>query len=122
MILASIEAFNQSPPEGGIRFVFTAAEELGCLGVQQLVKTVNNMGRASAIIVAEPTANLPATGHKGALYLNAVTTGLTAHSSMPGLGINAIYKAARAIVKVSDFKFDAEKIPCLVFLQLMLEK
>jgi succinyl-diaminopimelate desuccinylase len=115
MILASIEAFNQSPPEGGIRFVLTAAEELGCLGVQQLVKTVNNMGQASAIVVAEPTANLPATGHKGALYLNAVTTGLTAHSSMPGLGINAIYKAARAIVKVSDFKFDAERDPLLGF-------
>jgi succinyl-diaminopimelate desuccinylase len=65
MIIASIKAFNENPPEGGIRFVFTAGEELGCLGIQQLVKVLNDPGKASAIIVGEPTANIPATGHRG---------------------------------------------------------
>jgi succinyl-diaminopimelate desuccinylase len=115
MILASIQAFEESPPEGGIRLIFTAAEELGCLGVQQLVKLLDGTGRASAIIVGEPTANLPVTGHKGALYLNAVTSGLTAHSSMPELGDNAIYKAARSILKARDFNFEAEKDHLLGF-------
>ena len=41
MILASIHAFEDSPPEGGIRLIFSAAEELGCIGIQQLAKILN---------------------------------------------------------------------------------
>lgn len=115
MIVASIQAFKESPPDGGIRLVFTAGEELGCLGVQQLIKTMKNPGKASAIIVGEPTSNIPFTGHKGAIYLNAVTSGLTAHSSMPELGDNAIYKAAQSILKIKDFNFETERDPLLGF-------
>lgn len=115
MISASIQVFNITAPEGGIKFIFTAGEELGCLGVQQLFKTLKDPGKASAIIVGEPTGNIPVIGHKGALYLNAVTSGKTAHSSMPELGENAIYKAAESILKARDFKFDAEKDPLLGF-------
>jgi succinyl-diaminopimelate desuccinylase len=61
------------------------------------------------VIVGEPTANIPAIGHKGALYLNVVTRGKTAHSSMPELGENAIYKAARCISKIEAFRFGVEK-------------
>jgi len=113
IIIASIEAFKKNPPEGGIRIIVTAGEELGCHGAKQLAGIIDGKGMASAIIVGEPTGNLPATGHKGAIYLNAVTSGLTAHSSMPELGINAIYKAARSILKISNFKFEVEKDPLL---------
>lgn len=113
MILASIEVFGETPPAGGIRLIFSAGEELGCQGVSKLIKENRGLGEASAIIVGEPTANLPVTGHKGALYLNAITSGKTAHSSMPELGVNAIYKAARAIMKIMDFNFDAEPDPLL---------
>lgn len=109
MIIASIQAFNENPGGDAIRLIFTAGEELGCLGIQQLMKTIDNPGKASAIIVGEPTANIPVIGHKGGLYLNAVTTGITAHSSMPELGVNAIYKAAKSVLKVADFNFEAEK-------------
>ena len=78
-------------------------------------KSLTDPGNASAIIVGEPTSNHPYIGHKGALYLNAVTTGITAHSSMPHLGDNAIYKAARSILKAKDFNFNAEKDPLLGF-------
>jgi succinyl-diaminopimelate desuccinylase len=115
MILASINAFNDTPPEGGIRLIFSAAEELGCIGVQQLAKKLTEPGSASAVIVGEPTANHPYIGHKGALYINVVTTGKTAHSSMPHLGDNAIYKAAEAILKARDFRFDADRDPLLGF-------
>jgi succinyl-diaminopimelate desuccinylase len=115
MILASIQVFKNTTPEGGIKLVFTAGEELGCIGVQQLYNKIKDPGKASAIIVGEPTGNLPVIGHKGALYLNAVTSGTTAHSSMPHLGDNAIYKAAESILKARDFKFNAEKDPLLGF-------
>jgi succinyl-diaminopimelate desuccinylase len=113
MLLAAIDAFKHVAPEGGVRLIFTAAEELGCIGVQQLMRTIDNAGIASAVIVGEPTGNIPAIGHKGAIYLNVATSGKTAHSSMPHLGENAIYKAATAILKAKDFRFEAEKDPLL---------
>ncbi len=113
MTIAAIEAMAISPPKGGVRLVFTAGEELGCQGVQQLLKSSRAMGSARAIIVGEPTANIPAIGHKGGLYLQATSRGKTAHSSMPELGDNAIYKAAKAICKIENFRFEAEPDPLL---------
>jgi succinyl-diaminopimelate desuccinylase len=123
MICASIQAFNGSHPDGGIQLIFTAGEELGCEGAQQLVKTkLHFLDGASAIIVGEPTGNMPLIGHKGALYLNAVTSGKTAHSSMPELGDNAIYKAARSIIKAKEFNFNVEKDNLLGFPTLNVGK
>jgi succinyl-diaminopimelate desuccinylase len=113
MMLAAISAFKGSVPAGGVRLIFSAAEELGCIGIQQLAKELKDPGKASAVIVGEPTSNHPFIGHKGALYINAVTSGITAHSSMPHLGDNAIYKAAQSILKAKDFNFRAEKDPLL---------
>jgi succinyl-diaminopimelate desuccinylase len=115
MICASLEALYDSKAACGIRLVLTAGEELGCLGAQHLVNEIKDTCNASAIIIGEPTGNLPAIGHKGAIYLNAVTTGITAHSSMPELGVNAIYKAAKAILKIKDFNFGIERDPLLGF-------
>ena len=109
MIVAAIEATTSSSPEGGIRLIFSAGEELGCQGIQQLVHTYEKLGEARAVLVGEPTGNIPAIGHKGALYLNVVTKGKTAHSSMPELGDNAIYKAARCISRIEKFRFEAKR-------------
>ncbi|HOX73825.1 MAG TPA: M20 family metallopeptidase [Bacteroidales bacterium] len=109
MATAAIEAFNEKPPSCGVKLIFTADEEPGCPGILQLVSISKEPPEASAIIIGEPTSNLPATGHKGAIYLKARFKGKTAHSSMPEKGINAIYKAARAVVKISEFKFEAER-------------
>jgi succinyl-diaminopimelate desuccinylase len=113
MVCASIQAFEEGLPEGGVRLILTAGEELGCQGVQHLVNTFTKLGQASAIIIGEPTANTPVIGHKGGLYMNVSISGITAHSSMPELGDNAIYKAAKAIIKVEGFNFRAEKDPLL---------
>ena len=113
MTVAAIEATSDLAPEGGVRLIFTAGEEMGCEGVQQLVRSHKELGKASAIIVGEPTANIPSIGHKGALYLNAVAKGKTAHSSMPELGDNAIYKAAKCISKIEEFRFQSAKDPLL---------
>ena len=115
MICASIAVPAREIPKDGIRLIFTAAEELGCQGAQQLVKNYNLANKASAIVIGEQTANVPAIGHKGAIYLNAVACGKTAHSSMPELGINAIYKAARAISIIEEFRFNTEKDVLLGF-------
>ena len=113
IVFGAIRAFRKGTPQGGVRLVITAGEEQGCQGVHQLVTTYGNLGKASAVIVAEPTSNSPATGHKGGLYMSVSFSGITAHSSMPERGDNAIYKAARAISKIEKFDFHAEKDPLL---------
>ena len=109
MICAAVQACEVSVPKGGVRLIFTAGEETGCHGAKHLAESGYDLGKASAIIVGEPTSNNPAIGHKGALYLKISTAGKTAHSSMPELGDNAIYKAAKAITIIENFRFYAER-------------
>jgi succinyl-diaminopimelate desuccinylase len=88
----------------GIVLVLTAAEEGGCVGSAQLAKT-QLLGKAGAMIVGEPTSNYPLVGHKGSVKFHAHFKGVSAHGSMPELGVNAIYKAAAALSKLEKFDF-----------------
>ena len=97
---------------GCITLIITAGEETGCDGAKVLVKA-DALKKGDALVVAEPTSNMPMVGHKGALWLRAVTTGVTAHGSMPHLGVNAAYKAARALHKLESFEFNEAPHPHL---------
>jgi succinyl-diaminopimelate desuccinylase len=96
----------------GIVVVLTAAEEGGCIGSQELART-QLLGKAGAMVVGEPTGNLPFVGHKGSVKFHARFRGVSAHGSMPELGDNAIYKAARAVAKLEAFDFRAKKHPVM---------
>jgi succinyl-diaminopimelate desuccinylase len=89
----------------GVVLVITAGEEIGCEGAYHLAHA-GILGRAGAIVVAEPTSNRAVVGHKGALWLRAIMTGVTAHGSMPHLGVSAAYKAARALTILEKFQFN----------------
>lgn len=89
----------------GVVLVLTASEENGCIGSRHLAALPQLMGKAGAIVVGEPTANQPYVGHKGSLKFHARFCGVSAHGSMPELGVNAIYKAARAIGQLEAFDF-----------------
>ena len=97
----------------GIVMVLTAGEEGGCIGSQRLAEQRKLLGRAGAILVGEPTSNYPLVGHKGSLKFHASFRGVSAHGSMPQLGVNAIYKAARAIGKLESFDFGARSHPVM---------
>uniref|UniRef100_UPI00321621AB M20 family metallopeptidase n=1 Tax=uncultured Draconibacterium sp. TaxID=1573823 RepID=UPI00321621AB len=112
MMVAAICAVKKKP-DADVTLVFTAGEETGCQGAKHLVATYKEFAEAKGIVVGEPTGNIPAIGHKGALYLNITASGKTAHSSMPHLGDNAIYKVARAILTVESFDFKEERHPLL---------
>jgi succinyl-diaminopimelate desuccinylase len=93
----------------GVVLYITVAEETGCEGALALAADPAALGGAGALVVAEPTANYPLVGHKGALWLKAVTEGVTAHGSMPEKGVNAVMKAARAAVRLDDFDFNEKR-------------
>jgi succinyl-diaminopimelate desuccinylase len=90
----------------GLELVLCAAEETGCEGALALTSADGALGRAGAVLVAEPTTNYPCVAHKGVVWLDALADGRTAHGSMPHLGENAIHKLARAITRLDGFAFD----------------
>jgi succinyl-diaminopimelate desuccinylase len=96
----------------GVVLVLTAAEEGGCIGSQHLART-QLLGKAGAMIVGEPTSNYPYVGHKGSLKFHARFRGVSAHGSMPELGENAIYKAAKAALKLESFDFAVPPHPVM---------
>ena len=97
----------------GIVLVLTAAEEGGCVGSRHLAMLPGLMGKAGAIVVGEPTSNYPMVGHKGSIKFHAAFKGVSAHGSMPQLGVNAIYKAAKAIQKLEEFQFNVPEHPVM---------
>jgi succinyl-diaminopimelate desuccinylase len=113
MIVAAITLARVSNSKAGITLVITAGEETGCQGARYLAELGNVLGKAGAIVVGEPTSNYPLVGHKGALWLEAHTTGVTAHGSTPEQGVNAIYKAAHAITRLQKYNFNVLPHPIL---------
>lgn len=105
-VAASLDHVRRAPRDANVVLVLTASEETGCQGADHLVETEGALGEAGAVVVGEPTANYPLIGHKGVLWLTARTRGVTAHGSMPDVGINAIYLASRVIGKLEQFRFD----------------
>jgi succinyl-diaminopimelate desuccinylase len=97
----------------GVVIVLTAAEEGGCIGSRFLAEQNNLMGKAGAIVVGEPTSNYPLVGHKGSVKFHARFKGVSAHGSMPHLGVNAIYKAAKALGKLEAFDFGVAAHPVM---------
>ena len=96
----------------GVVIVLTAAEEGGCVGSRHLSET-RFLGKAGAMIVGEPTSNYPLVGHKGSVKFYARFKGVSAHGSMPHLGVNAIYKAARALGALEAFDFGVPAHPVM---------
>lgn len=112
-VVAACELAPRISGTSGLVLVITAGEETGCEGAFDLARRDGALGRAGAIVVAEPTENRPLVGHKGAFWLRGVTEGVTAHGSMPDKGVNAIYKAARAISALEAFSFDVPPHPVM---------
>jgi succinyl-diaminopimelate desuccinylase len=112
MLLAARNVSKKLAGTPGVVLVLTAAEEGGCIGSQHLART-SLLGKAGAMVVGEPTANYPFVGHKGSLKFHARFRGVSAHGSMPELGVNAIYKAAKAVAKLEGFDFAMEPHPVM---------
>jgi succinyl-diaminopimelate desuccinylase len=106
-VIAAIELAPHLARGPGVVLVITAGEEIGCEGAKYLADR-KLLGRAGAIVVAEPTANYPYVGHKGLAWFEIETEGVTAHGSMPEVGDNAIVKMARVISDLETFRFPVD--------------
>src|SRR5665213_77690 len=67
-VLAAIAEAGNLAGTAGLTLIITAGEETGCDGARALIGE-GRIETAAALVVAEPTANVPYVGHKGALWL-----------------------------------------------------
>lgn len=111
-VVAAVELAPVLARGPGVTLVITAGEEIGCEGARFLADH-NHLSQAGAIVVAEPTGNYPYVGHKGLAWYEVETTGVTAHASMPDVGVNAICKMARVIADLEAFRFPVESHPVM---------
>ncbi|OQA03331.1 MAG: Acetylornithine deacetylase [Planctomycetes bacterium ADurb.Bin401] len=96
-------AKSKTKLKGDIIFSATAGEETDSSGIRKFVKSFN-LKNICGIIVPEPTDFELVVAHRGLLWLQINTTGKSAHSSMPHLGINAIDSMRLFLNELSKFK------------------
>ncbi len=97
-LVCAAEEYVAAPPTDALplALVLTAQEEVGSLGAASLAAT-GMLPASRVLVVAEPTANHPAVGHRGAVWLDLVARGRSCHGSTPQLGENAIEKLIDAV-------------------------
>lgn len=85
--------------KGDIIFAGVLGEEEQSEGTETLVKS--NI-KADGCIVGEPSNYEYAIGHRGLEWIEIIVKGKAAHGGVPHLGINAISKAAKLILKIEE--------------------
>ena len=99
-LLTSITEVDSSTVMDGLRLVFTADEEIGCVGAAHLM--ASGLIRPRRVVVGEPTSLHPARAGKGYCLAEVTVFGQEAHSAHPQKGQSAIYRAARLITAIEE--------------------
>ena len=93
-------------PNGDIFMTVAVSEEIGGLGSQFLMQDF----KADAAIVGEPSNNQLRIGHRGRIELQAKFTGRSAHASVPHLGINPHFAAAKFLAALDQLPLAEDAI------------
>lgn len=102
-VAAFIAAAQQTTAPASV--ILTSGEETGCEGARWLAEA-KALPPARGMVVGESTDNQPVAGHKGALWLDLVTEGVTAHGATPELGRNAIAAMAPTLARLAHWQPD----------------
>jgi len=110
LIMAMIEVAKSGVRlEGDLVLAATAGEEVECIGASIMLQD-GVLKDAGAMIIAEPSNGEIFVTHKGALWLEIISYGKTAHGSMPEQGINAIDNMSLFISALHNkFKFNYQE-------------
>ena len=97
---------------GDLILAFTAGEETDSLGATALAKRPD-LGPVQALVVSEPSSNDIFVAEKGALWVELVTQGKTAHGSMPDLGHNAVMMMVALLAELDRLPIPYDPHPML---------
>jgi acetylornithine deacetylase len=95
-IAASLAAASRT--QKPLTLVFTADEEVGCLGAGRLQQ--EGLLKVRHAIVGEPTRMIPVLGHKGYCLAEVRVRGVEGHSAYPETGASAILAAGRVLREI----------------------
>jgi acetylornithine deacetylase len=98
--LQAIEDIDLSTLRKPLALVFTADEEVGCIGAKRLAQA--RPFKARYAIVGEPTSLQPMRAGKGYCVAEITVRGREAHSAYPQIGASAIFRAARLIGRIEQ--------------------
>jgi acetylornithine deacetylase len=98
--LTAIDGLDLKSLQRPLALVFTADEEIGCLGAKRLA-TLRPL-TARYAIVGEPTSLQPMRAGKGYCLAHITVQGREAHSAYPAIGASANFRAARLITAIEQ--------------------
>jgi putative selenium metabolism hydrolase len=105
-IYAAAIAKSQGLLAGKTVYVTATVDEEFCDGEGLKHALEESQIRPDFAVICEPSANTIATGHKGKVQVILRTQGVSAHSSAPEKGVNAIYEMAEIIQRVEQTNLD----------------
>lgn len=83
------------------QLIFTADEELGCVGAKKLLEA--RLGQTKRAIIGEPTSLRPIRANKGYCLAEIDVRGKEGHSAYPDTGASAIFRAARFLTRLERY-------------------
>jgi acetylornithine deacetylase len=101
--LAAVPEMIAAAPARPIHLAFSHDEEVGCIGVRNLIAHLRATRlKPAGCFVGEPTGMNVVIGHKAKRSFRVSVRGRTCHSSLAPEGVNAVEYAARLIVMIRD--------------------
>ncbi|MFO0593734.1 MAG: acetylornithine deacetylase [Myxococcaceae bacterium] len=83
------------------QLLFTADEELGCVGAKKLLEA--GLGKTKRAIIGEPTSLRPIRANKGYCLAEIEVEGKEGHSAYPDTGASAIFRGARLLTRLERY-------------------
>lgn len=99
-IACALHAAERARNAKPLLLIFTADEEVGCLGAKRMVEA--GVGGARHAIVGEPTSLTPIRANKGYCLADVEVRGREGHSAYPESGASAIFRAARFLRRLEE--------------------
>jgi acetylornithine deacetylase len=99
--MLAVKQASQMNLAGDVILSAVVDEEYASIGTQAIIKEWERWS-ADAVIVTEPTELDISIAHKGFVWLEVDVFGKAAHGSRPHLGIDAIAKMGKVLVKIDE--------------------
>ncbi|MFP4250263.1 MAG: M20 family metallopeptidase [Armatimonadota bacterium] len=100
MMVALARVAGGDPPPRTVVLAAVVDEEYLHGGIARFLE---DSGPVESAVIGEPTGLRVVVAHKGALRVRVTTRGVSAHSSNPDAGENAIYRMARVVQALEEF-------------------
>ncbi|MEM2871240.1 MAG: M20 family metallopeptidase [Candidatus Caldarchaeum sp.] len=101
-MLAALASLSRSEKlSGRVVLMAVADEEVGGLGT---LSTMKELEKVDYVVVGEPTSMEICVASRGRVEITAEFHGKPSHAALPEKGVNALAKAAKAVLKVAEME------------------